>query len=1233
MSSINQYELLKINGSWKDRLKYILSLTDKNDLEKHLKQSSESSYDDLKMLISLSLSTKNEKNLFDIFKNNSLSTKQRASAGQRWILLQKDPKQIHKFIVESINDKNLPRYLKHQILKDLHRVDCLKKSSSFFYDLACHLTESNNHEQYNIDAYLVPFCKYDQIIDLLSRWSLKRFEQINLSSAFYFKLIRYQPLIIIHLMKADLNEYKNDYEKISNYFNKKYETFQLISKKEPKTLMNLTIEYLNQLEKHKRFLPYFIHCNDTYFFEKCPEEMIQIITIIASNQPGQMKYTSSWSNEGYDFTSLQIPRSFSIENYVRLFLALYDTCKWSSNYTIGIFQYILQSSEQSLSLYRLKKEKKWLVDIVIEKHIGKELFLKKLLKEGTEESLRLFQMYPEFTTPLSIHILSQSERDRVVDDKKRLTFLRYQLMTQEIFDKFLSLFKKTGSDVNQRVINYPLLLECAISTNEQYVKKVLEWIEKRFTNEQLNVIASFLSKLNSYNMRFNLEYLPNNINSIQTIINIATNHLQQSSYTLQIILNYGIFLLRSVEHHPNKQRKEIIQQFAKKIIKQCFSTSDNIRPDGTPISKSYPEARSILADILITDLFPKLISKTMLDELSNSLDSYIDEAWHLPQMDLFINTFFTQSLSSSTKLQSTFQIDEHSSMISFYLKNKSTRFERVNQLINQIDKIFFIDPNVQRIALHSQKYQQLIDELVQDNKCLTLDKLTNEQCKLSTILSATTKNLKLPGLYINILSSCYYLLTGKQQQHITHIILNDYLRDKDVSNLDKLKSLRILRSLSSTYNETLEWLQKNQDSQLVIKSSDENSRPRSRAAAIHPLDDIILCLPATFDLTPDNLLKHFDLLKTKLNASNAKFISDAMLSISIKISDESFLKSYLEFIRNEQFQKLGITANKELLRLLIQYVYDSRLITTVIKPLWDRHPHQDIRACLILILLYFIGKSHSDIVWNILEQAAYDEYFPVVETLFVSYRGDSRWPLSKLKYSSKNLFENFVNQIQFKILDHPTLLEARSYAWSYLEYDYCCTNELINKAQSLCIRFDKDGNVLWSNAFQKIILFYKQKKISSLYIIIDIIKKIMSYRDDIDTKQNAINNQHDLPVCRRIQTILTNLIFKINEFDNEKKIHFRSLIPIFLQFDKILAPLIGKLLMKIAQNKEDMEDALKILQDNLPEIYFERILIELSSFLQKDDYCHFIKHLSVDEKLDLAQWFIMKKRKRNTKLF
>ncbi|CAF5091302.1 unnamed protein product, partial [Rotaria sp. Silwood1] len=59
----------------------------------------------------------------------------------------------------------------------------------------------------------------------------------------------------------------------------------------------------------------------------------------------------------------------------------------------------------------------------------------------------------------------------------------------------------------------------------------------------------------------------------------------------------------------------------------------------------------------------------------------------------------------------------------------------------------------------------------------------------------------------------------------------------------------------------------------------------------------------------------------------------------------------------------------------------------------------------------------------------------------------------------------------------------------------------------------------------------------------------------------------------------------------------------------------------------DIEDGLKILQENLSEIYFERILTELSSFIHQDGSCHFIQHLSIDEKLNLAQWFIKEKNR------
>jgi hypothetical protein len=107
MSTINKYELLKSEGTWKDRLNYILSLLDKTEIEKYLKQSS--SYDDLQMLVFLSKSTKNERNLVEIFKTDSLPIKQRVIAWKGWLKIQRDEKQIYEFIVETMNNKNIRR--------------------------------------------------------------------------------------------------------------------------------------------------------------------------------------------------------------------------------------------------------------------------------------------------------------------------------------------------------------------------------------------------------------------------------------------------------------------------------------------------------------------------------------------------------------------------------------------------------------------------------------------------------------------------------------------------------------------------------------------------------------------------------------------------------------------------------------------------------------------------------------------------------------------------------------------------------------------------------------------------------------------------------------------------------------------------------------------------------------------------------------------------------------------
>ena len=109
MSSISKYESLKNDGTSINRMKHILSLSDKSELEQHLKKSFQTSYDDLQALNFLSDLTKNEQNLLQIFQADALPIKQRVAAGKSWIKLQKNQQQVEILLIETINNPNVPR--------------------------------------------------------------------------------------------------------------------------------------------------------------------------------------------------------------------------------------------------------------------------------------------------------------------------------------------------------------------------------------------------------------------------------------------------------------------------------------------------------------------------------------------------------------------------------------------------------------------------------------------------------------------------------------------------------------------------------------------------------------------------------------------------------------------------------------------------------------------------------------------------------------------------------------------------------------------------------------------------------------------------------------------------------------------------------------------------------------------------------------------------------------------
>lgn len=163
----------------------------------------------------------------------------------------------------------------------------------------------------------------------------------------------------------------------------------------------------------------------------------------------------------------------------------------------------------------------------------------------------------------------------------------------------------------------------------------------------------------------------------------------------------------------------------------------------------------------------------------------------------------------------------------------------------------------------------------------------------------------------------------------------------------------------------------------------------------------------------------------------------------------------------------------------MQYHFDSTLITSVFKPLWGSKPHPDIRACLITVLINFIHDRNftgeESVVWSILEEAAHDDYDPVVSALCNADAKGIRRPSRRLRASSNNV-RIFVQRIQMKMLDHPTSLNRRIWAWSLLDAEYSDIDLVRNKARQLCIEFDKNANVLWKEAFQRMLFFYKQKK-------------------------------------------------------------------------------------------------------------------------------------------------------------
>jgi hypothetical protein len=382
-----------------------------------------------------------------------------------------------------------------------------------YFQIASTLTaQGHHHSEDHLDVHLVQHCTHENASQLLSGWNIATLNQLTTDSTSRLaqKLIKYQPLLVLNLLRTELHGKKQDLVKFLADNDKQ---LSQLSTKQPvrayEELIQFAIACIQKIKTSKFsvkiLLPNFIQQNMRQYLAKVPKHMIQLFSIrITESGIHDSMYPSSWVQS----VQISFPkRSFSVENYVELFMMCYEKSK---DLTIVLNLFFNSFSQQSKNTFEIRKQRYWFFEEVIQKRIGYEIFLKKLLKQGDYLSACQLKYYPkEFSSPLVERLLEKMEDGEIVEVKKRLEYLQYSEMTEKRYDEFLVLMKATGNDVAQRMLNYGYLFDCSLRSH-QSEDKVLSFIGKQFTNEQLTVIDQLLRKLSDQNDDFYLRTVPEN---------------------------------------------------------------------------------------------------------------------------------------------------------------------------------------------------------------------------------------------------------------------------------------------------------------------------------------------------------------------------------------------------------------------------------------------------------------------------------------------------------------------------------------------------------------------------------------------------------------------------------------------------------------------------------------------------------------------------------------------------
>ncbi|CAF0812507.1 unnamed protein product [Didymodactylos carnosus] len=459
--------------------------------------------------------------------------------------------------------------IKTRVLKSLRVLRVRNNySENFLFDIASKLisaeTGSHHHQQHNIDLHTLPFCGETQAKGLLKLWNITRFDQLSYTLS--LKLIKFHPQLVLILLDNQLQEslkLQKSYD-VGDFFSENEKIFSKLCHGQSSLFYQQLCQYVLDLlgkgirsSQSSQALPQFISTYTKQYFHHAPQQMIELLKLVTTDQDIQAK--QSWSST---LPSLEFPRNFSQQDYIQVFMVLYERIS-----NLDTILSIFFTNQTLNNLYSIEKRRKYFFEQIIQQKIGEQKFLKKLYPVASfYNTLTVLQEYPQLTSSLSKYLLIQEEKEEQVDAIKKLKYLEYDYLEPN-YDNYLNLMKQTNADVSQRLQNILSLLKCAIR-NRQCEEKVLIFIEKSLVNEQLMIIEGLINTMTKYDNYYHLNLIIKYEQIFETIFNYAFIHKQRTSSTLSKIFTYAIHLIIHVEQCKSKKLQTEILTFANKLIKR-----------------------------------------------------------------------------------------------------------------------------------------------------------------------------------------------------------------------------------------------------------------------------------------------------------------------------------------------------------------------------------------------------------------------------------------------------------------------------------------------------------------------------------------------------------------------------------------------------------------------------------------------------------------------------------------